>query len=114
MDQVQSPTPASPTPLTTNQISVDTQKQTNGSKALAASSLVLAITAFLTGFLFFIAAPLAVTAVILAIAAIVKQRPGKRMAIVSLVVAGITLLLLPIMADILLIGFNSVIERTNQ
>lgn len=87
---------------------------TQGSKAMAVWSLVLAIIGFLTGLLFFISAPLAIIALILGIIVLAKKRSGKGLAIASVIVAGITLLMLPFTMAIVFTAYNGVQEKAQQ
>jgi ABC-type polysaccharide/polyol phosphate export permease len=65
-----------------------------GSKALGITALVLSLASVVFGIVWFIAAPLAVTAVILAIVALVKKRNGKGLSIAATIIGGVSLLIL--------------------
>jgi hypothetical protein len=65
-----------------------------GSKALGITALVLSLASVLFGIVWFVATPLATTAVILAIVALVKKRNGKGLSIAATIIGGVSLLIL--------------------
>lgn len=85
-----------------------------GSKAMAIWSLVLAIIAFLTGLLFFISGPLAIVALILGIVVLAKKRAGKGLAIAGIIISGFTLLTLPFTMAITFTAYNGIQEKAQQ
>lgn len=119
--------PVAPAPAVTEQLDttettsaapaaapVQTAPATQGSKAMAVWSLVLAIIAFLTGILFFISAPLAVIALILGIIVLVKKRAGKGLAIAGVIISGFMLVTLPFTIAIVMTAYNGIQEKAQQ
>lgn len=77
----------------------------SGKKGLAIAALALSIVSVLLGVVWFIAAPLALTAIILAIVSLVKKHGGKGMSIAGLIVGGVSLLIfVPFWAFVSLVG----------
>jgi hypothetical protein len=72
-----------------------------GGKGFAITSMVLGIISVVICLIWPVSIPLAIIAVVFAIIALVKRRPGKGMSIAGLVTGGVTLL---IMGSILLVG----------
>ena len=89
-DQIQTP-PSQPTtpPVVTQPITTD------GSKKMAIWALVLSIVGLLTGIVFFVSAPLALTALILAIVTLAKHKQGKGMGIAAIIISSIALIMIP-------------------
>lgn len=89
-----SPTPeTTPTPVAVAHPAPTVAPSTaTGSKALAITALVLAIVSVVIGLAWFIAAPLAIVAIILSIVALAKHANGKGQSIAALIVSGISLI----------------------
>jgi len=85
-----------------------------GSKALGVWALVLAILAILTSAIAPFAVPLAIIAIILAIISLAKRRPAKGMSIASIIIAGITMIVSPIVTMIFLSAFSGVAEKAQE
>ncbi len=77
------------------------------SKGLAITALVLSITSVVIGLAWFVAAPLAIAAIVLAIVALVKKKAGTGMSIASLIVGGVSLfILVPFWVIVTVLAFN--------
>lgn len=85
-----------------------------GSKALAIWALVIAIIATVIGIFWFVAIPLALVGLILAIVVLVKKKAGKRIGIAALIVASLALLAAPLWILMSLAIYNGVTERANE
>lgn len=85
-----------------------------GSKAPAIVALVLGVISLITVGVFFVSLPLAIIAVILAIIALVKRRPGKGLAIAGLITGGIAVLLFPIVLMITMAAYQGISERAQE
>ena len=82
---------------------------------LALWALIVSIAALVTGVIFFVSAPLALTALILSIIALKKHASRKGMSIAALIISAFTLLIVvPIMAVITLVAYNGITERANE
>lgn len=82
---------------------------------MAGWALGLAIASVVTSLFVIIAAPIALTGVILAIVALSTRRPGKGLSIAALIVGGISLvIIIPFMFLVSLVAYNGIQERANE
>lgn len=87
MEQPSAPQQPTPPPATT--VVPATSQPSMG---LAVAAMILGILAFLSGFIWWIAAPFAITSLVLAIISLAKKMGGKGMAITGIVLSAIALL----------------------
>ena len=85
------------------------------STALAITALILAITSVVIGLLWFVAAPIAIVAIILSIIALAKHHGGKGRSIAALIIGGVSLLFfVPFWAVISLVALRGIQESAEQ
>ena len=81
---------------------------------LAIASLVLGILAFISGFFWFLAAPLGITSLALGIISLVKKMGGKGMAIAGVVLSAIALVFTTMISLVALAALPSLQENTRD
>lgn len=92
----------------------DTPTQPVQQSRMSTWSLVLGIIAFVLAVFIFISIPAAIIAVIFGIIVLVKHRPGRGSAIAGIIIGGVTLLLIPPLAALSLVAYNSITKRVNM
>lgn len=110
-------TPATPqaNPVFATPVVSATPYVANQKKGLAITALVLAILSVVFGIAWFIAAPLALVAIILAIVSLAKKRGGKGLSIAGLVIGSISLfILVPIWLTVSLVALEGLQDKANN
>lgn len=111
------PTPQTVTveqPVTGTTSAAPVQEASQKSK-LALWALILSIVGLVTGFIFFLSAPLALAALIMSIIALKKHASRKGMSIAALIMSIVTLVIIvPLAAIITLVAYNGITERANE
>lgn len=91
------------------------QPVASSKKGLAITALVLSIIGAVIGVAWFVAAPLAIIAIILAIVSLVKRRGGKGMSIASLIVGGVALFIfVPFWAFLTLVAYGGIQDEARS
>lgn len=109
------PTPASPNPLAQPYQPQTQQAPTpSAKKGMAITSMVLGIVSIVIAILWFIAAPVAIAAIILGIISLVKKQGGKGMSITGIVTGAVTVFIIVPLILVTVLAYQGITERANE
>lgn len=83
-------------------------------KGMAITSMVLGIVSIVIAILWFIAAPVAIAAVILGIISLVKKHGGKGMSITGIVTGAVTVFIIVPLILVTVLAYQGITERANE